>query len=397
MKKLTFLLIVVGIIFTACEKGDNESGMSNVVIPSDELHYTSIDGLPIDFSEEAFDAPMISNTYTPDGCVIKFATPLKSIGSFLGSGASENLTTITFPSSLENIVDNPFSKCVRLGRFAGKFASADGLYIAKGDKFIALAVNSRIEKFDIPNHITSIGKSAFQDCKYLTSVTMNGNVVEILDYAFSDCSNLKSISLSQNITNMGERVFYGCTSLEQLTMPDKLTYIPVGLCQCCSSLMRVTLPSNLEVSQPTYRGSKFLECYKLEQFVGNNACHNGQLVVVNNILDVAALKIKECVIPENVQEIQTYAFEHCRDLQTVTIPNGCTKINNGVFSDCTSLKTIYCKATTPPVLEDGFGATSVFYNHRNDLIIYVPRASVNAYKNADKWKSYASYIAGYNF
>ena len=42
--------------------------------------------------------------------------------------------------------------------------------------------------------VSSIGYTAFQNCKYLTSVTIPNSVTSIGEYAFSGCSSLTSIT-----------------------------------------------------------------------------------------------------------------------------------------------------------------------------------------------------------
>ena len=113
-------------------------------------------------------------------------------------------------------------------------------------------------------------------------------------------------------------------------------------------------------------------------------------------------------IPDSVTTIYGYAFEHCGSLTSVTIPNGVTSIGEYAFSGCVALTSItipdsvtsigsyafqYCevltsitiKATTPPTL--GY---NVF--NGSSCPIYVPAESVEAYKAATNWSSYASRI-----
>ncbi|MBO5022307.1 MAG: hypothetical protein J6C53_02380 [Clostridia bacterium] len=66
-------------------------------------------------------------------------------------------------------------------------------------------------------------------------------------------------------------------------------------------------------------------------------------------------------------------------------------------SEKVSLPRFARSATTPPSLGD-----DVFYNSNNDSEIniskiYVPTASVSAYKSADGWTDYSTYITGYSF
>jgi hypothetical protein len=79
----------------------------------------------------------------------------------------------------------------------------------------------------------------------------------------------------------------------------------------------------------------------------------------------------------------------CRALIKATIRSQCTQINWNAFGQCSSLTTIVCEATTPPTLNaNALTGTSAL------TAIYVPDASVAAYKAANNWNSYASIIKG---
>ena len=98
-------------------------------------------------------------------------------------------------------------------------------------------------------------------------------------------------------------------------------------------------------------------------------------------------------IGNSVKSIGNYAFSDCTSLTSITIPDSVTSIGDYAFCDCTSLKKVYCKPTTPPS-----GGGYMFYkNNASGRKIYVPRASVDAYKAAEYWSDYKSYIEPYDF
>ena len=54
------------------------------------------------------------------------------------------------------------------------------------------------------------------------------------------------------------------------------------------------------------------------------------------------------------------------------------------YYNCTSLKSVYCKPTTPPA-----GSSSMFSNNASGRKIYVPMGTGATYREAEYWRSYA--------
>ncbi len=96
--------------------------------------------------------------------------------------------------------------------------------------------------------------------------------------------------------------------------------------------------------------------------------------------------LESVTIGNDVTDIGRSAFAHCANLASVTIGSGITKIDNTAFSGSTSLKQLYFHATTPPTLSGGS------FTLLADCKIYVPAASVSAYKSATNWAAHATQI-----
>lgn len=133
-------------------------------------------------------------------------------------------------------------------------------------------------------------------------------------------------------------------------------------------------------------------------FTSQNALTS--VVLPNSITLIEASTFNRCSnlteinIPEGVTWIGSCAFLKNTSLTSITLPASLESLGGGnQFEDCSNLETVYCKATTPPTSDGG-----TFLRCHSNLKIYVPTASVNAYKTAKYWKDEdADKIYGYDF
>ena len=91
------------------------------------------------------------------------------------------------------------------------------------------------------------------------------------------------------------------------------------------------------------------------------------------------IKLKSITIPNGVTSIGKRAFYGCSSLESIIIPNSVTSIGDWAFDGCVNLKTIYCKSSTPP------GGSQMSLGIPKECIIYVPMGTSNAYKEAMWW------------
>lgn len=173
----------------------------------------------------------------------------------------------------------------------------------------------------------------------------------------------------------------------------------------CKVYLGDTLLYSGGTTPPTPFDGKWLATYS-DSHTESAECDSTSAITSNEItkVGVETIEIGDCVttigdnalqncesltnitIPNSVTSINQYAIRNCVSLTSCTIGSGVTNIGRRAFQNCPSLTSFFCLATVPPNL-----GASAFLSTDN-CIIYVPAASVNAYKAKSGWSSYASRI-----
>ena len=385
-----------------------------------------------------------------------------------------NLTSIYIPESVTFIEGGAFNNC------------------------------SSLVSVELPSSVTSIESSLFADCSSLVSVVIPSSVTFIDRAAFYNCSSLLDINIPESQTFISDMTFEGCTSLTSIVIPGLVTSIGNNAFYGCTSLTAVyvdstvppTLGSNVFLEAPitsifvpaesidTYKTAPYWSDYAsiikaqilpttpitfadpvVKQICVENWGSNGEITYeqaaavtdLNSFFRSSSIKtfeelqyftsltslsnyaFEECrdltsiIIPNSVTSIGDYAFSNCRILPLISIPNSVTSIGVSAFSDCLGLTSFiipnlvtviqgstfnYCSGLTSievPALVNIIESYAFAYCNGLDSIfcknivpptlqgdvfkyceslsdIFVPAESVDAYKTAEGWSNYANII-----
>lgn len=245
--------------------------------------------------------------------------------------------------------------------------SSDGVGLTEED---AAAVTSIGTTFKGNTEITS-----FDELRYFTGVTtINAN-------AFKGCTALRKISF-ENITKVGNDAawnagaFDGCTSLERAIMP-KVTEIANYSFANCSSLAEAYMPNVTLIGSAAFKGTRIGGSHTIEycQSIGASAFKETY--------------IEEIIAPSLTSIAGTWdggAFADCRKLKNVRIGDA-TALGERTFLNCSALETFIISAAIPPSLH-----VALFSGASSTFLIYVPDASLEAYRTATNWNTYADRI-----
>ena len=358
---------------------------------------------------------------------ISMSSSILTIGALAFTGCSV-LTEINIGTNVTSIGSEAFSGCTSLNSITipknvTSLGYADNLFYGSGVGQII--VDSENTKYDsrnncnaiietstntlrcgckntvIPNTVTTIANAAFDHCSGLTSITIPNSVTKIEDCAFNYCSGLTSIDIPNSVTYVGGCAFYSCSNLSSISLGNSVSSI--GAYAFLNTKWYKNQSNGLLYLDGWclgYKGDKPTNTLTIEEgtrgiagmaFPTCNGLTN--VVLPNSLLYIDYSSFESCsaltslIIPNSVTTIHHGAFLDCTALASVVIGSSVNLIESNVFTDCGNLTSVYMLASTVPTLD-----RLVFNYTHEDLIIYVPYASLNAYKTASNWSDYASRI-----
>ena len=254
------------------------------------------------------------------------------------------------------------------------------------------------------SNIKKIENYTFWNCNSLSSVTFPSNIKEIGDHAFENGYNISEINIS-GITTLGKSSFDNCSGATKLVLSEDWEIIPYRCFANCSSLTTLNLRSNN--SGATVGRYAFSDCESLSSVTFGTNVDNidmGAFYACGNLVNVEAVNVKNIGIMafsnnptqslnlSNVEGIGSEAFKYNTSLSSVTIGEEIRIIGASAFTNCTYLKQVTIRATTPPEI-----GVDVFTDTASDLQIRVPRGYLEAYQTAPGWSDYSSRMIDGNF
>ncbi len=362
---------------------------------------------------------------------------IKSIGNYAFEGCTA-LAEITIPANVDSI-GRSFVDCTSLSsvvfekgetHISISYGAFDGvaaaLYVDRDIKGYAISCpfeNAKLKSITIGPNMKHIEDCVFGYCEELQSLIFEGEsqVETIGRYAFA-ASNIpcavhipKSVieidptafALTTGITNFtSESPYYSEGVYGELIYNDRTlfrypssrpydgfitsgAYDKIGAWAFSGGdIKRVQVYMGEAIEIGDYA---FWRCEDLKEFIPYGAGHK---LNISSIGDSAfgETAVEELNFLDSTFTTINATFRGCEALQSLYLPATLTEVGERSFEDCKNLTSLYIAATTPPMLSsDAFNVVS------NELSIYIPAESVEAYKNAENWSNFENYFVGYDF
>lgn len=293
---------------------------------------------------------------------------------------NDNLTQVTIPESVTWVGGAAFRGCDGL----------TSLYFPDGITHIGssgFCECDNLTTVHLPANLDTIHNNMCGKLTSLTEITIPRSVRCIDNFAFLKSTGFKSIIFEEGscLDSIGDHAFDECTSLESFDMPNTVTKIggePFGFCY---SLRTVHLSDNLQI----LRGSTFWECTSLvEMEVPSSVTY----IDHNNFYGCTSLKRlkigdKDATTRHTV--IDRGQVYDCPALERIELGANVSGLMGGALSNCDNLKVLISWALTPPTCIEGYNP---FYSSTRYATLYVPRAALEVYQTADRWKDFSAIV-----
>ena len=339
------------------------TSLTSIEVSGNNKNYSSADGVLFNKDKSeliTYPAGKTDSEYVIPNSVTR-------IGRYAFSGC-KSLTSITIPDSVTSIGSSAFFDCVSLKSIEvsgnnKNYSSADGVLFNKDKtELITYPAGKTDSEYVIPNSVTSIGYSAFENCTSLTSVTIPDSVTSIDYSAFENCTSLTSVTIPNDVTSIGYGVFQGCTSLTSVTIPNSVTSID------------------------------YSAFYNTAYYNDKSNWDKGVLYISDCLIDTNYNfdSTTDYIIKDGTRIIADYALSHCDNLTSVIIPNSVTSIGDSAFSDCTSLKSVTIGNSVTSIGSSAFYNTA-YYNDKSNWdkgVLYLSNCLIDTNDDFDSTTDY---------
>ena len=336
----------------------------------------------------------VGNTAITSFDEFQYFTGIEVVGSFgwgsaHGFSGCTSLRSIVLPKSAKSLCNGCFKDTRSLTSLKGtENVTTLGHSSYGNDTFM----NSAVTDVDFSNLQEIIGNDAFL-----------GSGIKVVNFpklkklgmgAFKNSKVERVISLGEVTSLDGTSdymrgMFYGCTFLESVALPKTLHTIGALCFRNCSALKDCNIPESV-----TTIGA--------EAFYG--ASLDGMDIVLKNVQNLQASTFKQSktrsiIMPNVITTAGTIDFAagnfyQCTSLEYTLFGKTLSSIGGGEFNNSSKMGAFVCLANVPPKM-----AAKCFDNTliaSGSGYIYVPNASLEAYKTATNWNAYADKIKGIN-
>lgn len=294
---------------------------------------------------------------SPDGDVV---TSVAEEAFDEDSELSYFVTSLTLPTSITHLKEHSFYDMYNL-----EFVNFPNTLTELPSWLFESSWNC-IEKIILPETITKLGSGTFAQCYNLTEIKLPANLEIIDEYLFTDCYSLSSIEIPASVTSIGEDAFSFCHSLAEVYNYSDLI-ITLGT-EDSSDNGALGQYAKVVYNKTDLTGEKPASRIKVIDNI-QYYVYEDEFIALSS--SISKNKLTDIKLDFHTTEINSYAFNNCRNLSKIIIPENVNIIGKNSFQNCVNLTTITIPSTVTTIEVNAFASCNALvevYNY-SDLII----------------------------
>ncbi|GAB1416812.1 hypothetical protein MASR2M117_22180 [Paludibacter sp.] len=432
------------------------------------LYYTVTDAVEkeVQIVPENYPTPSYAPQNVPTGDIIIPATVINPNDSETYTvtkiskscfAYNNSITSVTIPNTVEIIDSLAFREC----KFIETLTFAENSSLVRINN-AAFSYNWALTELNLPEGLEVVEDWAFLECKNVTKVTLPSTINTLYEMSFRDLTAIKDfyilaqtppsfvgvapwafyntagnatlwipkgksatytgdpwgtfkakkeiLPLDEQVVKVGN-LFYKIIDLEakkvmvvpenyptlsyitpptgsivipsSITHPgDNETYSVTKIGKNCfiynNSITGITIPNTVEVID-TF---SFNECKSLETLTFEE---NSSLKRINRSAFAYNWALEELNLPEGLEVVEDWVFLDCKSVTKITLPSTITTLYEMSFRDLNAIQDIYCLAPIPPSF---IGVPPwAFYNTADKATLWIPQGKSATY-TGDPWGTF---------
>lgn len=267
----------------------------------------------------------------------------------------KNLRKVNIPRNVEIMGNNPFAGCpeVKIRNESPYFVYENGvLFTADMRTLIYCSIKGEASEYVVPDGVKVITKHAFYCCSRFKKITLPSSLEKMENNPFSGCSQLELINRSPRYYIQDDVIYNGFKTAvvgtlgkihcDRLELLEGIKTINRNSFWNCKGIKTLVLPASLE----DIGYNPFVDCenIRFENKSPYFKVEDGMLFNRDGTKLICCPSWRaqgEMHLPDSVVTLERGAFSGCRNMTEIHLHN-VNVVNKSCFSNCESLKHLYC-------------------------------------------------------
>lgn len=262
------------------------------------------------------------------------------------SGVTSQITKITIPKTVQHIESRCFDECVNMTEFVIEGAT-DGTSQLKEIDSHAFLNCKKLASITLPNSVTYLGDDApnsieggvFEGCESLTSFTFPSSYASnnLPSFTFKNCKNLATINWNgYNPKRLNNSTFWDCDKITWSQVPQSVEELGDNCFYDCAALTSVDLSRIKKMDTGVFWHTPLTSVEwpaAVTEIPARTFWGCGQLTTIKGIPGQPGAW-------DNITKIGEDAFNECKALTTIKLPNSLKTLDKQAFRSCWNLKNV---------------------------------------------------------